>query len=163
MGYDVCVWGELTFPPGKKEAWLASPVDVRTFDDWPESFAWEEEEFDEDFEADDVAGLFADLRGFGPPVFVDIQEGPTTTRLRIYWSESEHADFKRELAAAFRAAAAFGADGGLVFVSGRASAEDFGYRVVVGQGESTFQALDEHAFAELAPNARAIEELAMKR
>jgi hypothetical protein len=107
MSYSVAFLGELVFAGGGEEAWLESSPTSSAFDDWPDALATEEE---------DAGGTVRDLLDDLAPSMSAIQREGGRVKLRALLDKDDYLDKRAALAAAFRGAAQYGGEGGLVVI-----------------------------------------------
>ncbi len=162
MGWDVAVYGELTFPAGKLAGWLNDTADASRYDDWQADFATTPGPDRPRVVRDGISDLLA-LRPTMGFVQVVVDDALHRVRIRAHLVEDAYHDLRREIATLWRTAGAHGAHGSLTFLGFMTI--DFGYRFVIGPDGSRMEVLSEAArreaddSAEIAEIQTTIEEL----
>jgi hypothetical protein len=141
--YEVEVFGELEFPPGRIEEWRKLTVDGRLFRDWPEAFEWRAVTDDE---LVGVGTWLDDCARYEPDrgrLFLRLERAGDRISLRGTLDQSDYEAHKRELATIVRLAGLAGARGQLIFASQQEERFALGYRIDVRDGTSSMRKLSE--------------------
>jgi hypothetical protein len=106
MGYSVAFLGDLTFPRGGSETWLATSINAALFAEWPDG--WRPEE------SWSVGEVLRDLDG----MIVSLERDAHHVKLRLLVSDDDgfYLDSRQALLAAFRQAGACGGSGDLTVI-----------------------------------------------
>jgi hypothetical protein len=138
MGWDVAVFGELTFPSERMEKWKGEACDPNAFHDWTHDFARDAGTAAKVRDVISRLGKLDPALGF---VEIEVEDGEGRLRIRGHLTEDAYWDENRVLASLFRSAAPFDGRGAITFVGFETI--DFGYRFDVAKGASTMVVMDE--------------------